>query len=104
METNARATQLVWGDNVSSLEPPFDYILASDVVYLKDTYKDLMKTVAALSDSCTVAFFAHEHREGTWEFFDMLKAGDFVVREVRVDLLSSSRILQFVYIRTSTKP
>eukprot|EP00803_Ostreobium_quekettii_P002801 evm.model.scf_147.8 EVM.evm.TU.scf_147.8 scf_147:97466-98840(+) len=79
---SAEALPLAWGSDVGGLEPPFDYILASDVVYLKATYDNLITTIETLSGPHTTTIFAHERRVGTWEFFELLKKRDFLVEEV----------------------
>eukprot|EP00803_Ostreobium_quekettii_P004665 evm.model.scf_3770.1 EVM.evm.TU.scf_3770.1 scf_3770:7001-9027(-) len=86
LQDNAKALPLAWGSDVGGLGPPFDYILASDVVYLKATYDDLITTIEALSGPHTTTLFAHERRVGTWEFFELLKKRNFLVQEISPQL------------------
>ena len=51
------AEVLTWGDSVDNLNPPFDVLLAADVIYLEETFPSLMKTLHELSSHETVVLF-----------------------------------------------
>lgn len=53
---------LIWGDSSTSLSPPFDLVLASDVLYQHDWVEPLISTLISLSGSNTVVYLANEHR------------------------------------------
>eukprot|EP01103_Thecamoeba_quadrilineata_P015278 TRINITY_DN4774_c0_g1_i1.p1 TRINITY_DN4774_c0_g1~~TRINITY_DN4774_c0_g1_i1.p1 ORF type:complete len:203 (+),score=33.81 TRINITY_DN4774_c0_g1_i1:3-611(+) len=69
-----KVKELNWGEDVSEFEPPFDFIVGSDVVYREETFKLLIKTFSDLSNEETVIFLAHELRERKEiQFFDLLR-------------------------------
>lgn len=49
-------------DDSSKLNPPFDIIVASDVVYYKEGYEPLLKSFEELSNSNTVILLAYKKR------------------------------------------
>ena len=54
-------TQYEWGEDVSSLGQP-DVVVGADVVYQRESYAALAKTLAALCSPHTVAFIAFRSR------------------------------------------
>jgi len=56
------AIELNWGQDVSFLNPPFQYIFCSDVIYLEDTFDLLIKTLRDLSDQNTEILLSMEIR------------------------------------------
>lgn len=71
--------QLEWGKDVSHLKPPFDIVLAADVIYIEDTFPLLVKSLADLSDRGTVILISCKRRyERDDGFFELLrKSGRF---------------------------
>ena len=66
--------QLNWGQDVSSFHPPYDVILAADVVYIEDTFPLLIKSLDDLSDLRTTILLSCKYRyERDSQFLDMLK-------------------------------
>lgn len=55
-------SELRWGSNVSTFDPPYDIILAADIVYIEDTYADLIKTLEDLSGPGSLLLLACKHR------------------------------------------
>ncbi len=56
---------LAWGEEPLSPQipsPPFDIILASDVIYQENLINPLISTLKTLSGPCTQIFLAYEHR------------------------------------------
>lgn len=53
---------LQWGQDTEKLAPPFDVIIASDLLYEVEQIPKLMLTIVSLSDSNTVTFLAFELR------------------------------------------
>ena len=53
---------LQWGSDTDSLDPPFDIIIASDLLYQVEEIPKLMLTIVSLSDSDTKTYLAFELR------------------------------------------
>ena len=58
------ACELRWGDDAASaaLHPPFDLVLASDVVYEAECIDPLIATLVALAGPSAEVLVANEHR------------------------------------------
>ena len=54
--------ELKWGSDVEGLDPPFDVIIASDLLYDMKSIPELMLTIVSLSSSDTVTYLAFELR------------------------------------------
>lgn len=78
----ARAAQLEWGGDVSLLQPPYDLVLASDVLYLADSLPAFVQTLAALSDARTRTLLCNEHRAALPFPLALFEGAGFAVREV----------------------
>lgn len=66
-------SRLEWGQDVSRFRPPFELILAADVVYVEDTFPLLIRSLGELSDSNTVILLSCKHRyERDNRFFELL--------------------------------
>ena len=61
-ESKVTCAPLQWGQNTESLEPPYDVIIASDLLYEVEQIPKLMLTIVSLSDSDTVTYLAFELR------------------------------------------
>eukprot|EP00741_Cyanophora_paradoxa_P025108 tig00000342_g24236.t1 len=61
-DTNARCVELTWGQAADGLEPPFDYVLASDLVYERASFVPLVQTFCDLSGPDTVILLAYRWR------------------------------------------
>eukprot|EP00850_Spirogloea_muscicola_P017741 SM000155S01670 [mRNA] locus=s155:308468:309583:+ [translate_table: standard] len=70
----ARTAPLEWGGDCSSLLPPVDYILASDVLYDVEAVPSLCRTIRDLSDGRTRLLLAYELRWQTTECFQVMYA------------------------------
>lgn len=77
---------LEWGSSVLDFDPPYDIILAADVIYIEETFPELMKTLEDLSASESVIFLSCKHRyERDDRFFQLLlSSGKFQDEIVRV--------------------
>lgn len=65
--------ELEWGQNVSSFSPPFDFVLGADIVYIEETFKDLLKTLQDLCDENTTVLLSCKLRyDRDKRFFDLL--------------------------------
>ena len=54
--------ELKWGSDVESFNPPFDVIIASDLLYDMKSIPELILTIVSLSSSDTVTYLAFELR------------------------------------------
>lgn len=65
--------ELEWGQNVSSFSPPFDFVLGADIVYIEETFKDLLKTLQDLCDENTTVLLSCKLRyDRDKRFFELL--------------------------------
>ncbi len=55
-------SQLEWGQDVSSFDPPFDVLLAADVVYIEESFPLLLQSLCDLSSHETAIFLSSKHR------------------------------------------
>ena len=74
--------ELEWGQNVSSFEPPFDYVLGADIVYIEETFKQLLKTIDELCDDKTIVLLSCKIRYQRDKNFLGLLDKKFTVEEV----------------------
>ncbi|GAB4820725.1 hypothetical protein N2152v2_007771 [Parachlorella kessleri] len=63
LQERAHAAALRWGEGVAHLQPPFDLVLASDVIYQAEAVPALLATLRDLSGPRTLILLAAEHRE-----------------------------------------
>ncbi|XP_016508074.1 uncharacterized protein LOC107825699 isoform X1 [Nicotiana tabacum] len=58
------AAELDWGNenHIKAVEPPFDYIIGTDVVYAEHLLEPLLQTIFALSGPKTTILLGHEIR------------------------------------------
>lgn len=65
--------ELEWGQNVSSFSPPFDFVLGADIVYIEETFNDLLKTLQDLCDENSVVVLSCKIRyDRDKRFFELL--------------------------------
>lgn len=65
--------ELEWGQNISSFSPPFDFVLGADIVYIEDTFSDLLKTLQDLCDeNSTVLLSCKIRYDRDKRFFELL--------------------------------
>ncbi|MED6220610.1 hypothetical protein PIB30_046372 [Stylosanthes scabra] len=59
-----KVSELQWGDesHIKAVEPPFDYIIGTDVVYVEHLLEPLLQTILALSGPRTTIVLGHEIR------------------------------------------
>lgn len=53
---------LQWGEDSEELKPPFDVIVASDLIYEIEQIPKLVLSIVSLSDSDTITYLAFELR------------------------------------------
>ena len=54
--------ELTWASDVEEFDPPFDVIIASDLLYDMKAIPELMLTIVSLSSSDTITYLAFELR------------------------------------------
>ncbi|XP_078358356.1 protein N-lysine methyltransferase METTL21A-like [Oculina patagonica] len=65
--------ELEWGQNVSSFSPPFDFVLGADIVYIEETFSDLLKTLQDLCDENSIVLLSCKIRyDRDKRFFELL--------------------------------
>ena len=58
----ASVKELIWASDVRHFGPPFDVIIASDLLYDMKAILELMLTIVSLSSSDTITYLAFELR------------------------------------------
>lgn len=72
--TSLKVTKLDWGQDTSTLSTPYDMILGADIVYIKETFQDLLKTLTDLSGNESVVLLSCRIRyERDNNFIQLLK-------------------------------
>ena len=80
---NISITTLEWGESVLTFDPPFDVILAADVVYIEGVFSALIQTLADLSSPDSVVLLCCKRRYERYDrFFDLLSASGVFEHEV----------------------
>lgn len=80
-----KVAQLYWGNlnQIEALKPPFDFILATDVVYLENIVQPFLSTLCALAQPSSVIFLGYQMRSPeAHELFWRLCPELFHVRKV----------------------
>jgi predicted nicotinamide N-methyase len=85
LDTSLDVRELEWGQDVSSFNPPFDYILGADIVYIEETFSHLLKTITELSANKTVILLSCKIRYERDRNFLHLLSGAFDVTQVHYD-------------------
>ena len=62
LQSSVAVKPLQWGSNTDMFEPPFDVIIASDLLYDMKAIPELMLTIVSLSSSDTITYLAFELR------------------------------------------
>ncbi|GAB2274764.1 hypothetical protein Dimus_009537 [Dionaea muscipula] len=87
-----KATQLYWAnwDQINAQGPPFDIVIAADVVYLEETVRPLVETMAALIGETGVVLLGYQLRSPEadslfWEMCERI----FLIKKVPHEALHS---------------
>ncbi|XP_035661185.1 protein N-lysine methyltransferase METTL21A-like [Branchiostoma floridae] len=84
--------ELTWGQNLHHYPSSYQYVIGSDIIYIKETFQDLLKTLVHLSNCETVVLLGCKIRyERDTDFLKMLE-GKFEVKEVRYDQRRDIRV------------
>uniref|UniRef100_A0A8C6AVV1 Protein N-lysine methyltransferase METTL21A n=2 Tax=Odontoceti TaxID=9722 RepID=A0A8C6AVV1_MONMO len=86
IQPRAVVKELTWGQNLGSFSPgEFDLILGADIIYLEETFTDLLQTLEHLCSNHSVILLACRIRyERDHNFLAMLER-QFTVRKVHYD-------------------
>lgn len=85
-QARTKVTELTWGESLDRFERGgYDLVLGADIVYLEETFPDLLKTLEYLSSERTVILLSCRIRyERDQDFLKMLQQG-FTVEEVHYE-------------------
>jgi predicted nicotinamide N-methyase len=81
--------QYWWGDDISmsKIDPPYDIIVASDIIYKEATFKPLVKALVALADEHTLVVLAYKIRYATQHSFFTMIGEHFDVEQLSDDVV-----------------
>ena len=83
--TSVQVKELDWGQDVSDFDPPFDFILGADIVYIEESFSDLLRTIDDLSNDKTKVLLSCRIRYKRDENFLHRLEKTFNVEEVLYD-------------------
>jgi predicted nicotinamide N-methyase len=86
--------ELTWGQDVSDFHPPYDVLLAADVVYIEDTFSELIQCIEQLSGVESTILLSCKYRyERDSRFLQLLRvrfvsevvwsSGDLSIHSIR---------------------
>eukprot|EP01100_Stratorugosa_tubuloviscum_P002408 TRINITY_DN1560_c0_g1_i12.p1 TRINITY_DN1560_c0_g1~~TRINITY_DN1560_c0_g1_i12.p1 ORF type:complete len:267 (-),score=130.32 TRINITY_DN1560_c0_g1_i12:17-817(-) len=82
---NIQIAQISWGEtDCKSFNPPFDFIIAADCVYLEHCFDPLIATLLQLSDNNTKILLAYEKRRKADKRFFTKAKKKFTWNEVKL--------------------
>ena len=72
---NVEALELNWGQkNLDQFSHPYDVIIGADIVYVEETFEDLLLTIEQLSDDRTIVVLScHIRYERDLRFLELLR-------------------------------
>ena len=73
---------LTWGQSISDFEAPFDIILGADIIYIEETFQELLKTLLELTGKKTVVLLSCRIRYDRDNKFLELLGTKFSVKKV----------------------
>ncbi|XP_072834290.2 protein N-lysine methyltransferase METTL21A isoform X2 [Pogona vitticeps] len=83
LQLRAMVKELTWGQDLVSFSPGgYDFILGADIVYLEETFTDLLQTLDYLCSEQTVILLSCRLRYERDQKFLMMMKGLFSVQEV----------------------
>ncbi|KAL5720101.1 hypothetical protein ACHQM5_012801 [Ranunculus cassubicifolius] len=108
---SASVRELIWGDDLDPdlIDPPPDYVIASDVIYSEEPVTDLLDTLKQLCGRETTVILTGELRNDViLEYFLELAMKDFTIGRVYPEHWDpdyrSSRVVMLVLVQKSEKP
>lgn len=86
IQSKAVVKELTWGQNLESFSPgEFDLILGADIIYLEETFTDLLQTLEHLSSNQSVILLACRIRYERDNNFLVMLERQFTVSKVHYD-------------------
>lgn len=86
IQPKAVVKELTWGQNMGSFSPgEFDLILGADIIYLEETFTDLLQTLEHLCSNRSVVLLACRIRYERDNNFLAMLAKQFTVSKVHYD-------------------
>ncbi|XP_013383563.1 protein N-lysine methyltransferase METTL21A [Lingula anatina] len=74
LKTVPKVTELDWGKNLFQFSDPFDVILGADIIYIEDTFQDLLETLKHLCNrNCLVLLSCKIRYDRDSRFLSMMK-------------------------------
>ena len=72
---NVQVLELTWGQkNLDQFSCPYDVIIGADIVYVEETFEDLLLTIDQLSDDKTTVILSSQIRyDRDLRFFELLR-------------------------------
>lgn len=93
VQPKAVVKELTWGQNMGSFTPgQFDLILGADIIYLEETFTDLLQTLEHLCSNQSVILLACRIRYERDNNFLVMLERQFIVSEVHYDPEKDVRI------------
>ena len=92
---NVQALELNWGQkNLDQFSHPYDVIIGADIVYVEETFEDLLLTIEQLSDDRTIVVLScHIRYERDLRFLELLR------KRFAVQLLHQNRDVEVLTAR-----
>ena len=84
-------TELTWGTDLEK-HPKYQVILGADIIYIEETFKDLLKTLKHLSSTDTVVFLSCKIRYEKDSKFLVKLRKTFLIEEVLYDSARDIRV------------
>lgn len=76
---------LDWRENVKSCTKTYDVILGADIIYIEETFPDLLRTIEHLSDENTLVYISCRIRYTRDSNFLQMLSEVFDLKKVHVD-------------------
>jgi len=97
---SAAVTELTWGRDTHMFTKSFDVILGADIIYIEETFEDLLQTMTHLSDDNTLIIIACRIRyDRDNRFLKMLERAFTVA----VELYEKERDIRILYVKRFNK-
>lgn len=73
-DVTVNVRELTWGRDIKKFDATFDVVIGADIIYIEDTFDDLLQTIEYLSNETTLVILACRIRyERDSRFLEMLK-------------------------------
>ncbi|XP_071942800.1 protein N-lysine methyltransferase METTL21A-like [Antedon mediterranea] len=101
-QSNIVVKELEWGRNLDSFSETYDFIIGADIIYIKESFAVLLKTLTQLTHINTKVLLSCRIRyQKDLDFLEMLK-DTFLVNEVYFDEAKGVHIYQATRLSVNT--